>query len=71
MDRMEDSGSFGRSSILRGATKMTRGLPRVIFCTPPYLLTPLIEPAEVFAMPHHGVLRLEDPVVLVWEDQKA
>ena len=31
MDRMEDSGSFGRSSILRGATKMTRGLPRVIF----------------------------------------
>ena len=35
------------------------------------LFAPLIEPAEVFAVPHHGVLWLEDPVVLVWEDEQS
>ena len=70
MDRISDSGSDGCGSIPHGGTKMTHGKTMSHFCTP-YLFTPLIEPAEVFAVPHHGVLRLEDPVILVWEDQKT
>ena len=34
-------------------------------------LAPGVEPAEVFAMPHEGVLWLEDPVVLVRENEKS
>ena len=53
-----------KSSVLAPRRKKSRDS----FAT---LFAPLIKPAEVFAVPHHGVLRLEDPVVLVWEDQKS
>ena len=36
-----------------------------------FLFAPLVEPTEVFAMPHHGILWLEDPVILVREYQKS
>jgi hypothetical protein len=35
------------------------------------LLTPLIQPLEIFAMPKECILRLEDPVILVREDEQA
>lgn len=34
-------------------------------------LAPAVEPAEVFAVPVEGVLWLENPVVLVGEDDEA
>ena len=35
------------------------------------LFTPGVEPAEVFTMPHQGILRLENPMVFLREDQKS
>jgi len=34
-------------------------------------LAPGVEPAEILAMPHEGILRLEYPVVLVREYEKS
>ena len=57
MDRISDSGSEGCGSIPHGATR--------------FLFTPGVEPAEVFTMPHQGILRLENPVIFLREDQKS
>ena len=35
------------------------------------LFAPLIQPAEVFSVPQKGILRLQDPMVLVREDEKS
>jgi hypothetical protein len=35
------------------------------------LSAPLVQPAEILSVPHQGILWLEDPMVLVREDEKS
>ena len=70
MDRISDSGSDGCGSIPHGATKKSADQSSAdFFCVT--LLAPLVQPAEVFSMPHQGILWFEDPMVLVREDEKS
>ena len=82
MDRISDSGSDGCGSIPHGGTK--KGL-RPLSLYPVYpqslrdspggaarsLFAPLIQPAEIFPMPEKGILRLQNPMVLIREDEQS
>ena len=52
-------------------SKRGREAPFVVYMLFFLVLTPLVEPAEVLAMPHHGILWLEDPVIFIREDQQT
>ena len=70
MDRISDSGSDGCGSIPHGATKKSVIVTDFfVFCTLD-LFAPLVKPTEIFPVPHKCILRLEDPMVLVREDEK-
>ena len=54
MDRISDSGSDGCGSIPHGATKKSADHQPTFLC----LSAPLVQPAEVFSMPHQSILWL-------------
>ena len=81
MDRISDSGSDGCGSIPHGGTKRGFGPFLCTLSTPSHFVTapvgrrclfaPLIQPAEIFPMPEKGILRFQDPMILIREDKQS
>ena len=68
---MERSGTLAEpsdNSMHPYRTQETDPFGSASFCV---LFAPSVEPLEVFAVPHEGVLRFEDPMVLIREDEET